>query len=714
MLEELCRTGSRFRKKDAGSKNEDHPHELFNLLAEPRRGTLYLGITSSRKPNPGGLSDGPSESEQFEEDVDSSDPLFLSYLLLIVAEKATGAVLRYQSDSFLRTENKPPGTRWEREKDVLQGMGKYSHIPITAVCGDQQVVLKGENVWQFEAYVRQNMDNKHLDSLPDTQKKTLGEEARMLLQEVQGFQKSGMKNNDLRRQYFTSTAALYRAYTLRGCHAEKVKKLEDLQSKISSIMQNTSVGGEKVYDAEPLVRDINTIVAEFKAYQPDDVFDTFQSLQEDFTRAELRLNEKLQAPKKIGKGDPVLLEKAQQRSQHLYRSLESNVMEMAAGTRVPERELQALREEMAKAQGTFSSTLQAPEAAQNMGAAFQAYKTTLEGIRAKAQQMVQQAKARKYHHSDEGIDTIHALYRSVLESAQQIGDQIRLPVFREKAASFPRSIEKTKYFFDIGERSVSETEDSFKKRQTDMEALLAKDRTRIHQIELGRENYDRIFTIIDQAYFASRDPVPKQEYEQQRQWMEESWQRFAEGSLDLPGFNDDLARIHGFKQTTEKKELSRYREDASLRSLLTDINGILQPVVDKGEDELKKVAQALLHEARSYYEAYRTGSQPYAGAHQQIGKDHSDAQLLSDALGLKQHQQGLDFYQVLGVERSADTDDIKSRYRALARILHPDKVADQDDTVQAAAEAQFKLVDAAYQVLANDISRKQYDDTLNR
>jgi molecular chaperone DnaJ len=64
-----------------------------------------------------------------------------------------------------------------------------------------------------------------------------------------------------------------------------------------------------------------------------------------------------------------------------------------------------------------------------------------------------------------------------------------------------------------------------------------------------------------------------------------------------------------------------------------------------------------------------------------------------------------DYYQVLGVPKTASPDEIKSAYRRLARQYHPD-VAKEDPK---AAEAKFKELSEAYEVLADDQKRRDYD-----
>src|SRR4051812_37909367 len=64
-----------------------------------------------------------------------------------------------------------------------------------------------------------------------------------------------------------------------------------------------------------------------------------------------------------------------------------------------------------------------------------------------------------------------------------------------------------------------------------------------------------------------------------------------------------------------------------------------------------------------------------------------------------------DYYAVLGVTREAKEDEIKKAFRKLARQYHPDVAKDKK-----AAEAKFKEINEAYEVLGDPEKRRKYDE----
>ena len=65
------------------------------------------------------------------------------------------------------------------------------------------------------------------------------------------------------------------------------------------------------------------------------------------------------------------------------------------------------------------------------------------------------------------------------------------------------------------------------------------------------------------------------------------------------------------------------------------------------------------------------------------------------------------YYQILGIEKKANLQEIKKSYRNLAKLWHPDRNNNSPESV-----SKFKLISEAYETLSNKRTREEYDEQL--
>lgn len=66
-------------------------------------------------------------------------------------------------------------------------------------------------------------------------------------------------------------------------------------------------------------------------------------------------------------------------------------------------------------------------------------------------------------------------------------------------------------------------------------------------------------------------------------------------------------------------------------------------------------------------------------------------------------------YEILGVNSDSGKDEIKKKYRDLAKKYHPDRMINASEKEKAEAEKKFREINDAYTILSDDGKRNEYD-----
>jgi len=99
----------------------------------------------------------------------------------------------------------------------------------------------------------------------------------------------------------------------------------------------------------------------------------------------------------------------------------------------------------------------------------------------------------------------------------------------------------------------------------------------------------------------------------------------------------------------------------------------------------------------------------YGDLQQVLNVDRNNQQahnLMQECQRLQKMKKRVDYYNILGVEKTATSAQIKKAYRKLAVTLHPDKVPTDE---KEEAEKKMQRVNEAYEILGDDEKRQKYD-----
>lgn len=198
---------------------------------------------------------------------------------------------------------------------------------------------------------------------------------------------------------------------------------------------------------------------------------------------------------------------------------------------------------------------------------------------------------------------------------------------------------------------------------------------------------------------------------------------------------DDLFKSQSFADAVERYSasitaiLSLDTPCAKFTAKLFLNRATCQHKLKKQEEGIKDCNQAIYHQA-GYYKAYLRRAECYLAlggpiniekairdmeeAKEMENDDEESAKTLDSKIKkakvLLKRSKRKDLYSVLGLTPEASESEIKSAYRKCALKYHPDKQSSKSDAEKAEAEAKFKEVGEAYDVLSNPEKKERYDE----
>lgn len=227
-----------------------------------------------------------------------------------------------------------------------------------------------------------------------------------------------------------------------------------------------------------------------------------------------------------------------------------------------------------------------------------------------------------------------------------------------------------------------------------------------------QDNVERAFSYFQRVLKLAPDHAKAMDVykraKQLKQKKEEGNEAFKNGNylLAYQLYSDALQIDPNNASTNAKLYFNRATVSSKLGRLneaVTDCSSALQ--LDEN------YVKALLRRAKCYMDLqqYEDAVHDYEKVCR-VDKTPENKRLLAEAkLELKKSKRK-DYYKILGIDRSATTEDIKKAYRKRALVHHPDRHANASEGEKKEQEKKFKEVGEAYGILSDPKKRARYDN----